>query len=1197
LSGPAAAATLGHVPSPERSEHTTPAPAAPAAITEAPAAAALAGAVSADRVRALQRSAGNAAVGRYLTRMRASRPGVLARVPTAVAPPAPETPEQALALVDPVLARFQQAVDAADEPLVRATGAEVGQVWERVELARLNTPAAPASGQPTATPDQPAARTSDAAYDRARQAVLRTIPAQRFRGADLARPQPPVPDATLVEFITEHVGSTAWTIKDATTAVGLLARDPISEADGWTVVGLLRQHLNPWEFALMLAAIRAAGAENALPRLPQAPAAALSELRALQPMLLAQPGMQPGGAVAKLALVPDASAVELVQPLSPAEVTAELYGAGASWRDVLLPLNRTTMAGASDGAWLPAGTRLMVLADGMQPLYRLVFAAAASGRARTQQSAERPIVTAQPDGPIVPGTQIRLAVSWPNAAFEAVDFDWSVANDPRSVANGEVPERVQGPHGTMRWGAPSTNVVWEPTAAALGNHVIHCRMTLPGGEPHDAAYTVVVMTPEERLGFAQKADTGPDRSPADLLTELRRRRDEMHPGEQRTEIDTRIRQIEESLRGSDPANMRPLHGSYVATEGHSASIPLTIYVDVDRSQPQGGSMVHLKLWDYTLNGPPRTYTASGAQAGATLNQLIRSFADDAPYPTGRIRVAVPAAALGFADVTASSVDAETDGGMLIDDVLRGLSMVATGVGVVAAFAGQPEVAVPAFVISGVLAGEAAVFSLADRLEHGDFEWDLQTGMDLLDIAAAVATVGMASSATTAARGVGRLTLIGQMNRAVGVTQIAVQVGVHSAAIATAVASGDRQRIASALAQALAAGALFLIVHKAGARMGASVDDSLTAATRTRTATGAVDPEALTRLMSSLPEIPRDETMLRAFAAESVLLPREQIRLVQLGGGRGEGVSGAPVYLIHDQNGRVVGALKFFPKAEEFARELSALQHLGQMNLPDGRAPTPRGVARSGTGGLLVASAAEGEALNRMMARAGAAAGPERESAFRSLRDAIAATARALSQLHATGTRGQVAPEFIDRHVNAMLDIMNNVERAATRLARVHFDPAAARPRAEGLVAGFREQPGGSAVVHGDAHPGNFFYDPATGVTMIDTPTLHYSIDANGNPIGAAGRDVGNFGQKLAHFGSEFGLRPEEITELQRAFQSGYTEAGGGPSTPQADAFFRARTALGELLRTANDTTATDAALAEQARLAREALGMPAEQGP
>lgn len=37
-------------------------------------------------------------------------------------------------------------------------------------------------------------------------------------------------------------------------------------------------------------------------------------------------------------------------------------------------------------------------------------------------------------------------------------------------------------------------------------------------------------------------------------------------------------------------------------------------------------------------------------------------------------------------------------------------------------------------------------------------------------------------------------------------------------------------------------------------------------------------------------------------------------------------------------------------------------------------------------------------------------------------------------------------------------------------------------------------PGQASLVHGDAHPGNFFWDQASEqLTAIDTPTMHYSM--------------------------------------------------------------------------------------------------------
>ena len=75
-------------------------------------------------------------------------------------------------------------------------------------------------------------------------------------------------------------------------------------------------------------------------------------------------------------------------------------------------------------------------------------------------------------------------------------------------------------------------------------------------------------------------------------------------------------------------------------------------------------------------------------------------------------------------------------------------------------------------------------------------------------------------------------------------------------------------------------------------------------------------------------------------------------------------------------------------------------------------------------------------------------------------------------------------------------------------------------------------PGGAAIMHGDAHPGNVFWDPIQGVAFIDTPHAHFSIDGAGAAIGTPARDVSNMVQRLAHFSLEAGLSSTEVADLQ-----------------------------------------------------------------
>ncbi|MGQ0577114.1 MAG: phosphotransferase [Pseudonocardia sp.] len=370
-----------------------------------------------------------------------------------------------------------------------------------------------------------------------------------------------------------------------------------------------------------------------------------------------------------------------------------------------------------------------------------------------------------------------------------------------------------------------------------------------------------------------------------------------------------------------------------------------------------------------------------------------------------------------------------------------------------------------------------------------------------------------------------------------------------------------------------------------------VDAALGLAAATRTPTGGVDPAALRELMDSLPE-PGDA--LAQFAAQSVGSP--EVTLVPVGGEGAVGYSGAPVNLILGAGGEVLGVLKVFPRAEEFARELSALQRLGSLTQVGG--VLPLGVARTAGpagGGVLVSSAAPGRGIDQLMLEVGRARGAERAAKFADLRDTISAAGRALADLHAAGGASGTPPSlFIQRHVDAMRDIAAKLDSNQGLLAEeAGIDTTELRHRVEQLIAQLRANPGGSAIVHGDAHPGNLFYDPAAGITMIDTPTLHLSLDAEGAPIGAPARDVAYLAHKLAYFGPGWGLEPDEVIELQQVFRQAYADGGGAGVTAEAEAFFRARAALGELITSVNraERLKEYAALRSRAALFRDALGV------
>jgi len=397
----------------------------------------------------------------------------------------------------------------------------------------------------------------------------------------------------------------------------------------------------------------------------------------------------------------------------------------------------------------------------------------------------------------------------------------------------------------------------------------------------------------------------------------------------------------------------------------------------------------------------------------------------------------------------------------------------------------------------------------------------------------------------------------------------------------------------------------LVLDEGGAKTATSVarerfktSQASKRASATRTPTGGVDPDALRRLMDSLPVVPQAEPEMRAFARHAVNAAGD-VTLVPVGGG----FSGAPVLRILDARNTLLGVLKVFPDTAQFAMELSALARLGRVRIVGGRAVSALGVARTstspGAAGMVVSTAAAGRDVEGMMRETGATpAGPERRRMFRALSAAVASIGHTLAKLHTTpaGSGGAVADAFLKRHIDDMLDRKSQLTGLRTQLGSVGIDVSALRSRIDTLVAGFRANPGGAALVHGDSHPGNYFYDPGTGVTIIDTTTLHFSIDAHGRPIGAPSRDIANFTQQVAHYSVTLKLTPTEVASLQATFRRAYSVSGGAGTTAEADAFFRARASLGWLMRAMNQLRAggpgsLDSAQLSQVELAKEAFGL------
>ncbi|WP_189212634.1 toxin glutamine deamidase domain-containing protein [Actinokineospora fastidiosa] len=345
----------------------------------------------------------------------------------------------------------------------------------------------------------------------------------------------------------------------------------------------------------------------------------------------------------------------------------------------------------------------------------------------------------------------------------------------------------------------------------------------------------------------------------------------------------------------------------------------------------------------------------------------------------------------------------------------------------------------------------------------------------------------------------------------------------------------------------------------------SVDAAMQAAAQTRTDTGEVDTEAAAALINSLPSLPDgSEASIRALAG-SVF--SGDVTLEPIGGRDGRVRTERPVYRVL-VDGEPVGVVKIVPDSAEFAAELSSAERLTNADLTGFTVPDVMAVASvpgqdGDRRGVLFSSLAPGESVDTMLRRVPLSW--DRDGAMSDLRDAVTGVARGMAELH-RGDDRTASPDYLAPHADAIREHLDRLEARRPILDRLGIDVDAIRTAMNDTLDAAAADPGPASLAHGDAHLGNFLWDPTEGTSVIDAPTMHQSMDSTGAPTGSSARDVALFDQRIGHFGHEFGLSRSEINQLRTAFAETYANNGGPTTPPHVRAMFDARAALHRLVR-------------------------------
>lgn len=324
------------------------------------------------------------------------------------------------------------------------------------------------------------------------------------------------------------------------------------------------------------------------------------------------------------------------------------------------------------------------------------------------------------------------------------------------------------------------------------------------------------------------------------------------------------------------------------------------------------------------------------------------------------------------------------------------------------------------------------------------------------------------------------------------------------------------------------------------------------AVRTRTSQGTSDPVRTAELLTTLPEIGGIDQLGRFVSG--ALSSYVEARLVEEPGKKG--FSGALLYQMFDANEKLVAVTKIFLDGldNNVADELSSLEYLlhhtsGNVNVAKPLAVGSTLLFSETTGeymsaGMVTYEVASGYSLEELITNVGKArTKSERQAGFAVLRAGVEKTAVTLASLHAYGTNERSSEDYLEWYYEKAVERSQDVVRHQQIYAALGMEIGRLGKRVKELIDLSRAEVHASrngCPVHGDAHPGNFFYDPQNErVTVIDVTTLSASLDQNGQPCGAPERDLAHFLHILYRNGTEAGMHESEVAECSQSFLRSY----------------------------------------------------------
>ena len=760
-------------------------------------------------------------------------------------------------LVGEVLPAFQRAVDAVDAAAVVQAGQEVAVAWSALQGAQAAV----------VTPDQPEPYEFSLIRQAVlRSVTIQTFRGQAV--VQVNRNVDTLGDVGhfIVEQ-TEAAAATIKDAAEL-VAVLRADPEPVhapNDNDEKRILGILTAHPNPWQLGYLRAVVEAYGLKDALENLSIDGRRDLQTIFASQEVILKKETVTAADTVGLLEAVTGERKVRVARPAPLGQIATELYGEARFMEDVLVPYNRFVLKDLPADGLVPAGVELVIDPRLVVERYRPLFKALELARPMMG----RPYITASPDGTAVAGAKVKYTLRWPqpepsdNLADDFITVPlhdviyycgvgFTAEFDPGADRKATHDEAHFDPQIAYMPQLAKDGIHVSQTWPVVGNHVLRVTVTpqpdtnqvhdLIGGESIELTYTQTVLSlgektqadwlaledeakpvqpgDEELKKWADEqgisleefkkqnpfimASRVPGYTPEQLLDGLKRQLDVTPPGKDKDKLQAQIASLERGQERTKSAPMRPLEALYVSDDS-GGSTRLLLYVAPDMEAPNS-HVVPLRLWDFTLPDEAREYTDDGSAVNPweSLRIALRTFAHDSPYPDGNLRIRIDTQSLPeeFTEHTGIApeiLELRTQGGAWSERWAGRLVM--AGLLVIGTVGGQPEVLL-VLTVYGAVTGFA---DIVERLEKGEFEFDLQTAMDLLNIAGALAA-GIAPFITSV-RGMGEMMLLG---KTIGRMQIGIMVGMHSKNLIAAIGTGNWDKIYGALVNAAFDSALIAV---------------------------------------------------------------------------------------------------------------------------------------------------------------------------------------------------------------------------------------------------------------------------------------------------------------------------------------------------------------------------------------------------